>query len=80
MADKTYSGVPGDSQCECFDSGCSHKERHDSYPRCTALATTILYRVDMVDNTGTAMCDACADDAFESGLFTDSTDDELVAE
>jgi len=39
------------------------------------LATTILYRVDMEDVTGTAFCEACADDAFASGLFTDSTDE-----
>jgi len=25
--------------------------------------------------TGTAMCDACASDAMESGLFTDKTEE-----
>jgi hypothetical protein len=30
----------------------------------------------MDDVSGTAFCDKCADDAFESGLFTDSVDDE----
>ena len=28
-----------------------------------------LYRVDMEDATGTLFCAACADDAFECGLY-----------
>jgi len=30
----------------------------------------ILFRVDMEDETGTAMCEECADDALDSGVFT----------
>ncbi len=74
MANKTYSGVPGDSRCECADSGCA---AHKDHTRCNELATTILYRVDMEDNTGTAMCDACTEDAFDSGLFTTNDYDEI---
>jgi len=70
---KTYSAVPGDSRCECADSGC---RAHKDHSRCHELATTILYRVDMDDTTGTAMCDACTEDAFDSGLFTDSINDD----
>ena len=62
---KTFSGVPGDSKCECSDG-------HSS---CELLATTILYRTDMTDRTGTAMCEACANNAFDCGLFTDEVDD-----
>lgn len=55
------------SPCECTDCGCSH---HSGHAMCNDRATDILYRVDMQDETGTAMCDACSDDAFSSGLFT----------
>jgi hypothetical protein len=64
---RTFSGVPGDSQCECADAGCLAHEGLG----CHELATTILYRVDMDDLSGTAFCEACAEDAMESGLFTD---------
>jgi hypothetical protein len=66
----TYSGVLlGDSKCECSDPGCPvHKGTAD----CRWSASRLLYRVDMEDNTGTAMCDACAEDAFKSGLFTEA--------
>lgn len=75
---KTFSGVPGDSRCECSDINCN--SNHNGKPKCDETATTILYRVDMVDVTGTAFCEACAEDASLSGLFTDSTedDDELL--
>jgi len=69
---KTFSGVPGDSRCECSDPACP-VQHPDS--NCRQVATTILYRVDMEDVTGTAMCDACASDAMESGLFTDKTEE-----
>lgn len=76
---ETFSGVPGDSRCECADPGCPHSAINQSHCiPCKHVATTILYRVDMEDVTGTAFCDECADDAFESGLFTDSTDDDDV--
>jgi hypothetical protein len=68
---RTFSGVPGDSKCECADAGCAV---HVGVSDCRELATTILYRVDMQDETGTAFCEACADDAMESGVFTDLWD------
>jgi len=53
------------NKCECVDPGCPvHIHGH-----CVAPGKTILYRVDMVDRTGTVMCDPCAGDALESGLF-----------
>lgn len=57
-------GVGG--KCECGDHGCPV---HKSHSRCPNRASTILYRSDMDDQTGTAMCDKCADDAMESGVF-----------
>lgn len=73
----TFSGVPGDSRCECADPGCPiHAGIDQSHcPPCKRLATTILYRIDMDDTTGTAFCNECAEDAMDSGLFTDATDD-----
>ena len=55
--------------CECSDPGCKcHKGK--SY--CRKSGTRLLYRVDMgADLTGTAMCGCCAEDAHESGLFTE---------
>ena len=70
---RTFSAVPGDSRCECSDPGCLAHKGQDEH---SELATTILYRVDMIDETGTAMCDDCADDAYESGVFTDRFDDD----
>jgi len=53
--------------CECADPGCTvHRGMSD----CLNMSYDILYRVDMHDETGTAMCEHCADDAFASGLFT----------
>lgn len=62
-------------RCECCDDRCLEHKGRD---RCHHQATDILYRVDMNDETGTAMCDACADDAFSSDVFTvkDDEDDE----
>jgi hypothetical protein len=31
----------------------------------------VLYRVDMEDIGGTLMCECCADDALDSGLYAD---------
>ena len=72
-ARETFSGVPGDSKCECADKDCAV---HHGVSECRNVASTILYRIDMQDEAGTAFCDGCADDAFESGLFTDSTDED----
>jgi len=60
-------------RCECSDDRCP---AHKGSGRCNHQATDILYRVDMQDETGTAMCDACSDDAFSSGLFTTETDED----
>jgi hypothetical protein len=54
-------------KCECSDDRCP---THKGTDRCRKQATDILYRVDMQDESGTAFCDDCADDAFSSGLFT----------
>lgn len=56
--------------CECADPLCPKRHGYD----CHADATIILYRVDMTDETGTAMCETCSVDALESGLFTDGED------
>jgi hypothetical protein len=54
--------------CECTDMHCPC---HDGTQFCTHVDTTRLYRIDMEDKHGIRMCDDCASDAFESGLFTD---------
>ncbi len=53
--------------CECNDTGCLiHKGT-----QCKITGRTqILYRIDMEDVTGTMMCNPCANDAMESGLFS----------
>lgn len=56
-------------QCECADRGC---KEHKGQSSCLAAGDTILFRVDMADETGTLFCEACATDAMESGLFTES--------
>lgn len=58
--------------CECSDPRCPAH----AGPSCEQVATATLYRVDMTDETSTAMCSGCADDAMESGLFTTDPDDE----
>ncbi len=55
--------------CECSDSGCPVKACHGGKCSNRELATIIVFRVDMGDVTGTAMCRHCADDAMDSGLF-----------
>lgn len=55
-------------RCECSDSGCP---AHSGKNRCSHQATIVLYRSDMEDRTGTAFCDKCAEDALDSGVFTD---------
>ena len=51
-------------RCECADSGCP--EQHGA--GCEQRATIKLVRIDMSD-AGVLMCEACADDALESGVF-----------
>jgi len=50
--------------CQDADPECPVCHGH-----CQNPATTTLYRVDMEDATGTPMCEACANDAMESGVF-----------
>ena len=57
--------------CEDGDLQCPACHGH-----CTRIGTTILYRIDMEDKTGTLFCEECADDASESGLFTDEVEEE----
>jgi hypothetical protein len=52
--------------CECSDSGCAV---HKGESACNNTATVTLYRIDMVDSTGTLFCEDCAADALDSGLF-----------
>lgn len=54
--------------CECADRGC---KAHTGKADCFETGYTILYRIDMHDETGTVMCEACTDDAFSSGLFVE---------
>jgi hypothetical protein len=54
-------------KCECTDPGCpAHPGEEDCFQ--PALRKP-LRRVDMEDHTGTLMCETCADDAMQSGLF-----------
>lgn len=56
--------------CECSDPGCPVHPGKDSCPVLHTLTTfTVLHRSDMEDETGTLFCDACAEDAYDSGLF-----------
>lgn len=71
---RSYSAILGDhNKCECAYPGCPvHKGTSD----CREFANVILYRVYMEDNTGTAMCEDCAEDALLSGLFTSEIEDD----
>ncbi len=53
-------------RCECSDGECPNCNGD-----CEALASVVLFRVDMEDLTGTHFCEGCADAAMDSGLFTD---------
>lgn len=55
-------------KCECRDLECQSPAHGDCSP-CGVDAYTVLFRIDMEDESGTPMCEGCADDAFESGLF-----------
>lgn len=50
--------------CECRDPGC-----HSCKGTCPQPAVSIMYRFDMEDQTGTPMCEQCARDAVEWGLY-----------
>ena len=72
----TYSAIPSDDRCECFDTGDNHPINNSGRDgmQCTRKATSTLWRVDMEDVSGTRFCDECASDAMGSGLFTDTVD------
>ena len=56
-------------QCECADTLCPV---HKGTSKCASEdGPVLLYRTDMDDRSGIVFCRACADDAMESGLFTD---------
>lgn len=57
--------------CECFDTQCPI---HPGQP-CHDEAVTTLYRIDMMDRSGTRFCEGCAEDAMGSGLFTNEAID-----
>ena len=58
------------AKCECADPKCPV---HEGDSKCTRDARLgilhRLFRIDMEDHTGTAMCPDCSDDAAFSGLF-----------
>lgn len=67
--------------CECSDPKYPVHTDDSSRSTCKAsecqqVGTSTLYRVDMEDKTGTVMCEGCADDAMESGVFTTDTSDD----
>jgi hypothetical protein len=51
--------------CECCDHYCPAHEGRD----CAADSTTTLDRVDWVAGSTLRVCDACADDMMDSGIF-----------
>lgn len=62
------------TECECGDPGCPvhlGKEQCDHTGYCV-----VLYRIDMEDEEGTPMCQGCADDALDSGVFTSDVEDD----
>ena len=67
----SWSGVPGDQRCECIDVNDGHPHKVDKDNQCRNVASMTLFRIDMVDLTGTTFCEDCGCDALESGLFTD---------
>lgn len=53
------------ARCECSDPGCG-----SCSGKCKERATERLRRVDMAGTPECAFCEGCADDAFESGVFS----------
>jgi hypothetical protein len=53
--------------CECSYPGCP---AHKGQSECPNRASVTVRRLDMGDGqTGFAFCEACADDALDSGVF-----------
>lgn len=71
---QSYSAVPGDDRCECMDTGDLHPTKSGE-TQCTRKAGITLWRVDTQDVNGTRLCEECANDAMDSGFFTDTVDD-----
>ena len=57
--------------CECSDPGCPECKGD-----CNRRALSTVYRVDMKDETGTPMCNRCAEDAMDSGVFANEKEAE----
>jgi hypothetical protein len=55
--------------CFCADQQCP------CGGKCICEAEDVLYRIDMEDDIGTPMCDVCASDAMDSGLFLSERDE-----
>lgn len=53
--------------CECSDQGCPAGHGSED---CGKPSTERLYRDDMTDREGCALCDVCGSDALDSGVFT----------
>ena len=64
---------PIDPTCECGDMECP---MHWGVSKCNKEAITTLFRVDMEDETGTLMCEGCANDAMASQLFYEKEEGE----
>lgn len=56
-----------DGCCEDSDQGCVF-----CAGRCTRDSEVTLYRIDMIDQSGTEFCVVCAEDALQSGCFRTS--------
>ena len=56
--------IPPPHFCECGDPGCPV-----CHGNCRRAASVTVYRSDMDDETGTSVCDRCAEDCLESGVF-----------
>ena len=54
------------TKCECADPGCPV---HRGVSHCEKKSAGKVYRSDMEDRTGTAMCRGCMEDALDSGVF-----------
>lgn len=57
------------AKCECSDPGCpiTHGGKE-----CGLASVVTMYRIDMgVDSTGVHFCQGCAEDAWDSGVFTE---------
>lgn len=54
--------------CNCADPECPV---HPTHSVCMNRWKRVLHRVDM-DNARIELCSSCADDALESGVFSES--------